>query len=113
MGSEMCIRDRILTRQVKSYSETLTVLQAGNGEEALAKVESSAVDLIFMDMEMPVMGGIEATQKLRQGGFVKPIYMVTGNVDAEHKSLCLAAGATGHLPKPLDKKKIRSVLELY
>ena len=103
----------ILTRQVKSYSETLTVLQAGNGEEALAKVESSAVDLIFMDMEMPVMGGIEATQKLRQGGFVKPIYMVTGNVDVEHKSLCLAAGATGHLPKPLDKKKIRSVLELY
>ena len=107
------INSMILIRQIKSYSETLTVLQAKNGEEALLKVESAAVDLIFMDMEMPVMGGLEATQKLREGGFIKPIYMVTSNIDVEHKSLCLAAGATGHLPKPLDKKKIRSVLEIY
>ena len=107
------INAMILTRQIKSYSETLTVLQAKNGEEALLKVENSAVDLILMDMEMPVMGGLEATQKLREGGFIKPIYMVTGNIEVEHKSLCLAAGATGHLPKPLDKKKMRSILELY
>ena len=107
------VNSMILIRQIKKYNESLAIVQACNGEEALLKADCTHVDLIFMDMEMPVMGGLEATQKLREKGFVSPIYMVTGNIDQEHKALCLAAGATGHLPKPLDKKKMRSVLELY
>ncbi|HEY7772505.1 MAG TPA: response regulator [Marinagarivorans sp.] len=103
----------IATRQIKHFKASIEVLVATNGKEALTKVDSAAIDLIFMDMEMPVMGGLEAMRILRRQGFINPIYMVTGNIDQEHKSLCLAAGATGHLPKPLDKNKIRSVLELY
>jgi signal transduction histidine kinase/CheY-like chemotaxis protein len=107
------INTMIIARQIKSYSDQLTVLQAINGQEALAKVDSYDVDIIFMDMEMPIMGGVEATQKLRAKGFIKPIFIVTGNIDQEHKALCLAAGATGHLAKPLHKNKIRSILERY
>jgi signal transduction histidine kinase/CheY-like chemotaxis protein len=103
----------ILCRQLSRLRADLSILTASNGEEAILKVQSAAVDLIFMDMEMPVMGGLEAARKLRSAGFLKPIYIVTGNIDVEHKMLCLAAGVTGHLPKPLDKTMVKAVLDRY
>lgn len=107
------VNTMILTRQIKKYREELNVLTAANGEEALLAVSSTDIDLIFMDMEMPVMGGLEATQSLREQGFTNPIYMVTGNIDQEHKQLCFAAGATGHMAKPLNKEHVSKVLSLY
>ena len=89
------------------------MLTASNGEEALLAASSADIDLIFMDMEMPVMGGLEATKALREQGFNYPIYMVTGNIDQEHKQLCMAAGATGHVPKPIDKERVNKILSLY
>ncbi len=131
----------ILGRQIKKFNGSITVLIAKNGQEAIATINNAittinnslatinnakttlnnatatinnnAVDLVFMDMEMPVMGGLETTEKLRQMGFDKPIYIVTGNADQEHKNLCLSAGATGHLTKPLDKSTMRGILQKY
>ena len=107
------VNTMILARQIKKYRAGLNVLTASNGEEALLAASSADIDLIFMDMEMPVMGGLEATKALREQGFNYPIYMVTGNIDQEHKQLCMAAGATGHVPKPIDKERVNKILSLY
>jgi CheY-like chemotaxis protein len=85
---------------------------AENGKEAVDIIESAPnkYDIIFMDMQMPVMGGIEATRILRTMPALKknklPIVAMTANVFKEDIEECLAAGMDGHLGKPLDIDKV-------
>lgn len=105
------VNQLVLSRRVKKYDSDVDIVLAGDGQTAISLALATSVDLIFMDMEMPKVGGLEATRQLRANGFSAPIYMVTGNVDAEHKALCIAAGATGHLAKPIDKILMNRVLD--
>ena len=89
---------------------------AGNGQEALdmflAAPEKYA--LILMDVQMPVMDGHEATQKIRSSGATRsgeiPILALTANVFKEDVEAALAAGMNAHLKKPLDEKQIRMTI---
>ena len=81
---------------------------AENGEEALARVTRSAPpDLVLMDVQMPVMGGIEACERIRaweraQGRPPLPIVALTAAAFDEDRQRCLAAGMSDFLPKPVD-----------
>ena len=97
------VNQKVLQRFVNKANKELVMSIACNGEEAVAMVDETHFDLILMDMEMPIMGGLEATEKLRANGFNGPIHMVSGNIDKKHKYLSLAAGANGHMAKPIDK----------
>lgn len=79
----------------------MTVISANNGEEALIKVEESAIDIIFMDIQMPVMDGLEATRILRQRGYTLPIVAVTAAVLPNDKKAAIRAGMDDFLVKPL------------
>ncbi|MBP6583220.1 MAG: response regulator, partial [Chromatiaceae bacterium] len=73
-------------------------------------------DLVFMDMQMPVMGGIDATCLIRQGeppGQHTPIVAMTANARGEDRARCLAAGMDDHLPKPLDIQTLHRLLDHY
>ena len=90
---------------------------AENGKIAVEKVEASPeglYDLVFMDIQMPVMNGYEATAAIRSLPGEKgklPIVAMTANAFAEDVQLAKNTGMNGHIAKPLDMNKLNDVLE--
>lgn len=92
------------------------VLIAENGVEALALLEKEAVDLVFMDMQMPIMDGLEAAQAIRfsQKAFKDvPIVAMTANAMKEDRENCLAAGMNDYLSKPIKKAELEAMVEKW
>ena len=79
---------------------------ANNGQEALEAVASTAYDLIFMDVQMPVMDGLEATRRIRAAGHTMPIIAMTAHAMRGDKDISLTAGMNDHLTKPLDPEAL-------
>lgn len=104
------INQMILFRYVTKANPKADVTLAGNGLEALEWAKKKSFDLILMDMEMPVLGGLESTRRIRALGQDMPLYIVSGNVSRADREDCLEAGATGHLAKPLDRDHILGLL---
>jgi len=92
---------------------------AGNGREAVDLFESSSghFDVIFMDINMPEMDGVEATRRIRalseQGGTAVPIIAVTANVLADEIEAYLMAGMSAHIGKPVDFNKLLNITRRY
>ncbi len=91
------------------------VTVVGSGRAAVAAVEREVFDLVLMDVQMPDMGGIEATQAIRererqQGGHVRVVAM-TAHAMAGDRERCLAAGMDGYLAKPIDRHRLIAVVE--
>ena len=82
----------------------LVVDVAGNGEEAVRLAESRAYDLVLMDMQMPLMDGLDATRRLRAmpRHARTPILAMTANAFGDDRQACLDAGMDDHLAKPVD-----------
>ena len=85
--------------------EGMKVKEAANGEEAVLAVKQERFDLILMDMRMPVLDGIEATEQIRQQKLADdtPIIALTAHVQENEKQRCLAAGMQDFLTKPIGK----------
>jgi two-component system sensor histidine kinase/response regulator len=83
-----------------------------NGEVALRMVHENAYDVVLMDVQMPVMDGIEATRVIRsESRFAAlPIIAMTANAMASDRDLCLEAGMNDHIAKPIDPDQLVSVL---
>ena len=82
----------------------LHVDSASNGEESIGKINERDYELILMDMQMPVLDGLEATKRIRNlpNGPKIPILAMTANVFPEDEQRCRAAGMDDFLIKPLE-----------
>ena len=93
-----------------------TVTIAENGQIALDLLtEPAAFDLILMDVQMPVMGGLETTRRLRQlekerGWPHWPVMALSGNAMEEEHQECLSAGMDGCLTKPMNMKEVQALV---
>lgn len=102
---------RLISLLLKRTGVNLTIVQ--NGQEAVERVQEEEFDLILMDMQMPVMGGLEATHLLRLTGFDQPIVALTANATERDRSEALAAGCTDFLSKPLNQAAFFHILTCY
>jgi signal transduction histidine kinase/DNA-binding NarL/FixJ family response regulator len=89
----------------------LTVLEAANGREAVELALKGAPDAILMDLEMPIMGGLEAVKNLRERGYSRPILATTAHAGEPHRTLALAAGCNDLLSKPISYAVLRAALD--
>jgi PAS domain S-box-containing protein len=92
------------------------VVVVADGLEALAAVQERTFDLVLMDMQMPVMDGMEAARRIRDLDTVVreiPIVALTANVMAEEIASCREAGMNDHLAKPIDRDGLRQIIATW
>lgn len=84
-----------------------------NGEKGVARVREGDIDLVFMDLQMPVMGGIHATEAIRKNFNLArqpTIIAMTGHALAGVKETCFAAGMNGFLTKPISVSDVKNAI---
>jgi CheY-like chemotaxis protein len=115
------INQKVATRLLQQMGYRSTI--AGNGVEALAAIERAPFDLIFMDVMMPEMNGLEATQQIRarqqdraqHPNFKSPMIIVamTASAMPGDRDKCLAAGMDDYLSKPVRPEDVRTIIQRW
>lgn len=108
LAEDVIENQKLISMHIRKTGARVTVV--GDGKEALKEGLTLDYDLILMDMQMPIMDGLEATRLLRSNGYGGPIIVLTANESKTHREMCAAAGATGFLSKPINFETFRGVL---
>ena len=108
------INQMLATTLLKKWGHA--VVLAKNGQEGVNLFPGQAWDLVLMDMQMPVMGGLEATRLIRASerpGQRTPIVAMTANAMESDRQACLEAGMDDHLAKPFNARDLLAVMARY
>ena len=84
---------------------------AGNGQEALEKIEANPPDCMLLDNLMPVMDGLQTLEALKAKNITLPIIMLTADIQEWLRTRCLELGATTFLNKPVKQAQIEAALQ--
>jgi two-component system, chemotaxis family, chemotaxis protein CheY len=101
---------KIVERSLRQSGVNIAqVVEAGNGMEALAALQSAKVDLILCDINMPVMDGLEFVKQLAtmENGKGVPVVMITTEGSEGHVVQALSAGARGYIRKPFTPEQVK------
>ncbi len=114
----LLVEDNDINRKVAIYNlqkEGHTVDSAINGMQAIEKVKLNDYDLIFMDVHMPIVDGLEATRQIRTltGKYNIPIIAMTASTTKEEKDKVFDAGMDDFISKPFKPEQLREILEKY
>ena len=112
----LVVDDSVSMRQMVSFTMKeagFDVIEGGNGQEAISRVEGKAVNLVITDLNMPVMDGMTLIRQLRSKNEFKftPILMLTTESQQEKKLEGKAAGATGWIVKPFNPDQLLQVVQ--
>lgn len=100
---------QIVTRRLlQSLGHTVTVVSSG--AEVLTAVEQASYDVVLMDVQMPVLGGLDTTRALRERGLRLPIVALTAHAMKADLERCLEAGMNAWLTKPVQLPRLQAVL---
>ena len=104
---------RFMLKMLLEQHGGVSVVEAVNGEMAIALAENVHLDLILMDATLPLLDGFEATRRIRKLPFTRnvPIVFLSGHVQHAYEAKALAAGCTDYLVKPFDFDEWDRLLE--
>jgi PAS domain S-box-containing protein len=113
IAEDNVVNQRVAAGLLTNRGHRVTVVS--NGREAVEALARETFDLVLMDVQMPVMDGLEATAAIRAreqetGGHVRLIAMTAHTMTGDRER-CLAAGMDGYLSKPLDSHKLYAIVE--
>jgi two-component system sensor histidine kinase/response regulator len=113
LAEDNIVNQRVAVGLLTRRGHVVTV--ANNGLEALAALMSRRFDLVLMDVQMPVMGGFEATADIRRqererGGHLRIVAMTAHAMNGDRER-CLSAGMDGYLSKPVDPAMLYAIVE--
>jgi signal transduction histidine kinase/ActR/RegA family two-component response regulator len=111
VAEDNAVNRRLIQAVLESAGHHVTA--ASNGKQAVELFESQIFDLILMDIEMPEMDGIEATQAIREfekGESRVPIYALTAHALAGDRDKCLAGGMDGYISKPINVDEVLHII---
>jgi CheY-like chemotaxis protein len=114
VSEDNIINQKLMSKLMKKMGYKVAV--ANNGQEAVLKTKAEDYDLIFMDVQMPIMSGIEATEVIRADTTIKRqpvIIALTANVFEESKHKCMQAGMDGFLGKPISFQQLHDIVVQY
>jgi two-component system sensor histidine kinase/response regulator len=113
LAEDNAVNQRLAASLLERRGHKVTI--AGNGREALEAVRQRAFDVVLMDVQMPEMGGFEATAAIRAAeadrGSRLPIVAMTAHAMKGDRERCLAAGMDEYITKPLDPKQLCAIVE--
>ncbi|NKC19023.1 MULTISPECIES: response regulator [Pseudoalteromonas] len=112
VAEDQPVNQEIAVEILSSFGAQVSV--ADNGQEAIEQVHNKHIDIVLMDMQMPVMDGITATQNLRMefDESALPILAMTANAMEEDIQTCIDAGMNDHVAKPIDVEQlVNSILK--
>ena len=99
----------LIKKLLKDNQLTRTI----TGVEAIEKIKAQTFDIVFMDMRMPVMNGLEATSLIREFNQTTPIIALTANAFDSDRENALAAGCNHFMTKPVKKRELMDLLFRY
>ena len=107
-GKILVVEDNAVNRRLAEYllrSTGYTVLEAATAREAFQRIQAHRPDLILMDLHLPEMDGLEATQRLKDDQATRhiPVVALTAYGMPGDRERALAAGCAGYITKPIDK----------
>ncbi|MBK8397607.1 MAG: response regulator [Leptospiraceae bacterium] len=108
---------KLLQNIFENFFPESKLLEATNGKEAISAFLETKLDLIIMDIQMPVMDGLEATRNIRKleekSNKNIPIIAITAGTSKEEEEKCFAAGMNDFLSKPVAISKLKNILDKY
>jgi len=96
---------KMVRTAIKKYLTTLgytNIIEAENGAEAVSKSKDNDVDIVFMDIVMPIMTGVEALKKIREEKTNLPVVMLTSIADQKMIDDCQSYGVLDYILKPIN-----------
>ena len=115
LAEDNLVNQKLATALLEKIGHRVTL--AAHGAEALRKWSADRFDLIFMDVQMPEMDGLEATTRIREGerlrGTHTPIVAMTAHAMTGDRERCLAAGMDDYISKPIQRKTLTTMLSRY
>ncbi|MDX1694567.1 MAG: response regulator [Ketobacteraceae bacterium] len=105
------VNQMVIRRYLQSQGATVDMVE--NGKDAIARISKQPYNLVMLDLDMPIMDGFETIDDIRIVNRDLPVYALTADNDASTRKHCEEHGFQGVLLKPIEKQKIRAVLDQH
>ncbi|KIM02594.1 MAG: response regulator receiver protein [Sulfurovum sp. AS07-7] len=107
------INRKLLLTMLKKNDIVENIVEAENGQDALKKIESQKIDLILLDIIMPIMDGIEFLKTIKENRVHSNIPIAILSTDDSKKTETLNLGADAFLTKPIREAELRNLIDIW